>query len=848
MVRAFVLAVLLLPSVARAAGDDRGKHHSATRTPSPPRIDGRLDDDVWQLAPADDRFRQNFPDEGKPPTQRTELRVLYDDQALYIAVRAWDDNAAAIVPRLTRRDRETDADQIEVDIDSRDDHTTGYRFSINCAGVLVDGVHFNDVDYSGDWDGLWLGAATRDDKGWSAELAIPLKTLRYEAKPGHTWFGFEVRRLIQRRQEWDEWALVPRSARGEVSYYGILDGLRGLRTKRLFQIVPYLAGGLYTRYSQAPLDGVSLYENIGADLKVGLTPALTLDATINPDFGQVEADQVVLNLTTFEVFFPEKRPFFLEGVDIFATPIALFYSRRIGHAPIAPDSYNIAEPLPQGRIWGAAKLTGIIAPRLTIGVLDAVTDRMAVEATPLAGGSVRSVGLEPLANYAVLRLRRDILARSYVGVMATAVTRFERPFDAAPLPGDLCPDDAVALTGIITPTLKLGRCFHDAYTGGVDANLVTKSGAYGVRAQAVGSVIAGGPVRYIADGTKIGPGDTGVGFSVDGGKQAGRSSLRLHYEGYSPKLDLSDAGYNRQANLQWLRPEVGYRMVRPQSAFLEGNVSVGNNTRLTWDGASVLQEQLYFNSWLHWRNFWMTYVEVDWDANHTDVRETRDGARLERAGGWSFALWLKTDSRKKLVFQTTGVMSRVKSGLSFDGNMQWSLRLIPPLEIDLIPHATWTFGDPRWYDTVYGDGGARTYYLAELESRSFDVTFRGTYTFAPNLTLQAYAQLFIDGGHFGQSYAATVTGADAALPFSAFRQAAMPSGQYPDFRDGAVNVNVVLRWELVPGTTLLGVYTHSSLQPDYDATREPIGAPSFRRFSGGPGTDLFLVKLALLLS
>jgi hypothetical protein len=428
--RALILLVAVLTAssaFAQRRGDDRQKRLHATRTGVPPTIDGRLDDSAWKTITPDTRFTQNFPDEGKAPSQRTELYVLYDDRALYIGVRAWDTNAPGIVQRLTRRDRDTDADKIAVEISSKNDRITAYHFDLNCSGVLLDGVRSNDTDYSTDWDGLWLGAAQRDDRGWTAELLIPLKTLRYEN--GRTEFGFQVRRLIQRRQEIDEWAYIPRAARGEVSYYGVLDGLTGLRAARLFQIVPYVAAGIYARYGQTPpeLNGTPLYGALGADLKLGLTPALTLDATFNPDFAQVEADQVILNLSTFELFFPEKRPFFLEGGDIFNTQLQMFYSRRIGHAPAVPydNEYTALEPQQAGRIYAAAKLSGLIAPRLTIGMLDAVTAQSSTVVTRLsAPGRAFGLATEPLSNYAVLRLKRDVLSRSYVGFMATAVNRF----------------------------------------------------------------------------------------------------------------------------------------------------------------------------------------------------------------------------------------------------------------------------------------------------------------------------------------------------------------------------------------------------------------------------------------
>ncbi|MDB4965191.1 MAG: hypothetical protein JWN44_880 [Myxococcales bacterium] len=848
MSRALALAVVLLTAAhafAQRVSDDREKRWAATRTTTPPKIDGKLDDPAWMAVRADARFTQNFPNEGQEPSQRTELRVLFDDTALYIAVRAFDDNPGGIVERLTRRDRDTDADKVQVEISSKNDRITAYHFDVNVSGVLVDGVRFNDVEYSSDWDGLWLGATSRDAGGWTAELMIPLKTLRYE---GHrTEFGFQVRRTIQRTGEVDEWAHTPRSVRGECSYYGVLDGLKGLRAARLFQIVPYLGGGIYLRYNQDPpaLDGTRLYGNIGGDIKLGLTPALTLDVTINPDFGQVEADQVVLNLSTFEVFFPEKRPFFLEGVDVFATPIQLFYSRRIGRPPSGPADYVPTEPLPQGRIWAAAKLTGVIAPRLTIGVLDAITDAPPV--TVSRDGSLAHQTImrtDPLTNYAVLRLKRDIFAHSYVGFMGTAVTRFEQPYAVAPADGDSCPSDPVT-SRLFRPTSR-GYCAHDAYTGGIDGYVTNTDNSWGLRAHLTGAVIGGGPERQLADGVVLRSGDGGVGMHAEGGKLSGNFVTSVLYRGFSPKYDINDAGYQQRANLHFAHNEVGYRWLKPFSIFLEANTFAGINFRSSWNGNAIYQKQAWSNVWMRFRNFWTMYFELDYDLDHDDNRETRDGAITERTGGWSTCLFGTSDRRKRFFADGGACMTRVQRGQSFDAQWTLKIRPIPAVELDVIPHASWTFGDPRWFDTEDHGDGSRTYFFADLESRNFDVTFRGTYTFLPTLTLQAYAQIFIDGGHYGDVSTVTASGPRPRLTLPSFRQAAMPNGIAPDFRDGTVNVNVVLRYEFLPGSTILFVYTHAQDQTLYDPN-EGIGRPSFSRFGGGPGTDLLLVKLSLLL-
>jgi hypothetical protein len=845
MSRALALAVVVLTAshaLAQRHGDDRQKRLHATRTTTPPKIDGILDDATWREVRPDTRFTQNFPDEARPPSQRTELYVAYDDRALYIGIRAWDTDPRGIVERLTRRDRDTDADKIQVDISSKNDRLTAYHFDVNVSGVLEDAVRFNDLDYSSDWDGLWLGAAHRDAHGWSAELAIPLKTLRYEG--GRTEFGFQVRRIIQRRQEIDEWAYTPRAARGEVSYYGILDGLAGLHAARLFQVVPYLAAGVYLRSNQDPatLNGTQLYGNIGADLKLGLTPALTLDATINPDFGQVEADQVVLNLSTFEVFFPEKRPFFLEGVDIFATPLSLFYSRRIGHTAPTPYSseYNTLEVQQPGRIYAAAKLSGLVAPRLTIGVLDAVTSETTMVAANLATPQQQlRLSTEPLTNYGVLRLKRDLFASSYVGFMATAVNRFEQQDVEAPFPGDYCPDGTL-------PSAH-GRCTHDAYSAAADFILRTGDGNWSAFGQVAETVLANGPARLVPDGTSLGPGTSGTGIAFEGGKYNGVYTGQLEYRAWSPGFDNNDMGFNQQANQHNFRPHLHYRILKPHGIILDGDINVSAMIRYSWDFHYVLQQEYWAGAQLRFKNFWTLYFEVDYDTDRWDLREARDGTAVRRSGGWLWLWQLKTDPRRRIWAQSNGFVVPTQHGRSVDLWGQLALRPSPAIELDIIPHTNFAFGDPRWFDTRDNGDGSNTYYFADLDSREFDVTLRGTYTFTPTLTLQAYAQLFLAGGHYGQTESGVARGQGSELPFAAFRPTRMPTDDAPDFRDGTINVNLVLRWEFLPGSTLLGVYTHAQGQTTFDPTTDGFGRPSITQFANGAATDLFLLKLSLLL-
>jgi hypothetical protein len=824
----------LLATAARA--DDRHKRFAATRTSHAPKIDGRLDDDAWREARVDDGFAQNFPDEGRPASQHTELRVLYDDDALYLAIRCWDDHPKEIVERLTRRDRDTAADKITVDISSKNDRLTAYHFDLNVSGVQADGVRFNDTDFSSDWDGLWTGEVSRDERGWSAELAIPLRTLRYD---GHTSsFGFQVRRYLQRHQEVDEWALVPRTARGEVSYYGALTTLEGLRSKRLIQITPYVAGKLTIRSAQENLDGVSPSGQLGADLKVGLTSALTLDATVNPDFGQVEADQHVLNLTTFETFYPEKRPFFLEGAEIFSTPIQLFYSRRIGRAAPEPTlgaGEILNQPLPDGRIWFAAKLSGLIARRLTVAVLDALTARSDAE---VAFGARRQSRLvDPITNFAVLRIKQEFLASSSIGFTATAVSRFEPAGAAAPDPGTLCPDGEAPGNG---------RCTHDAYGGGIDLNLKTADGKWGGFAHLLGSLRVDGPTRTLPDGTRLAPNTLGWGIATEAGKYGGKHWLfHVEYWALGPTLDLNDAGYVRQANLHHLHPYLILRSRAPLGPLLEAQISAQLVIEQSWDGAP-LKRQLGLDADLRFKNFWTLYAALYYGFSHVDNREARDGAWTERPDYFYAEAVGKTDPRKRVVLEAYTGVGRNLHGFNLDANATLALRPIPAIELDVIPHVTLATGEPRWFDTVEADP-TRTWFFGELDSKSFDVTLRGTYTFTPRLTLQAYAQLFVAGGHYGAlSSVSAPVAPHPLLAIAAFRGIAAPPGDSPDFREGAINVNVVLRWEFRPGSTLIGVYTHGSQQTPFEPTIEGHGRLRLGRFNGGPATDVLLVKISAL--
>ncbi len=819
---------------------------TAVRTTQAPLLDGKLDDAVWSKAWLDTNFTQQFPDEGKPPTQRTDVRVLFDDDAIYVAIRCHDTNPESIVAQLTRRDRENPSDRVTVDISSKNDKASAFHFQVNAAGVQQDGLRYNNTEYNNDWDGRWYSATSVDEKGWSAELSIPLVTLRYAGNVSS--FGFQIRRYLGRRGEIDEWAYIPSTAQGEVSYYGTLDQIEGLRAKRLLEVLLYDSRFLTVRDGFGVFDGRRDGNSLGADVKLGVTPGLTLDATFNPDFGTVEVDQIILNLSNLEAYFPEKRPFFIEGADLFSTPVKLFYTRRVGATPPDPSVGSLLTPLPNGRILGAMKLTGLLAKRLSIGVVNAVTDRRdaLIEREP---GTSEEILVEPLTNFGVFRLRQEFGTNSSVGVTATSVNRFEPPNAATPQPGDACPVP-YSTTFTTTPQAlepRQGRCTNDAYAAGLDTTLRTDDGEWGASAQVVGSLIEQGPSRLVPDGTVIGSGDTGVAILAEAGRYGGENWLfNLKYRGYSPRFQINDAGFLDQANNHLMFASLTLRTTKPTSLFQSASVEAHVEHRRDWKGRFLsIDPRLVLG--VQFKNQWsMSWTAEPYYPQWYENRETQDGARTQRNHGAYSNLIFSTNPNQSLVFGFDGsFLQNIGGLLMLRGALTLSYRPIPTLELGLLANVSREAHGPRWIETSENGDGTSNYYFAELDARVADLTLRATYTFSRRLSLQAYVQPFVASGHYTSPIVATGSGVGSDLALASFVPTTFPSGS-PDFESGAINLNLFVRYEYRPLSALWLVYTRAQerrgdFDPTLEAAKLRLGA-----FTGGPSTDTLLVKLSYL--
>jgi hypothetical protein len=811
----------------------------AVRTPSPPHVDGRIDDPVWQLAPATTGFTQKFPGQGTAPSEPTTVRVLYDDDNLYIAFDCVQ-RLSQRIDRMARRDREVDADVVSVSIDTRRDHTTAFRFEVSSAGVLVDGIHFNDTEFSADWDENWEAFIATTAAGWSAEFRIPLRILRFAALPVQDW-GFQARRYISAARETDEWSYIPRTVAGEVSRYGRLEDLVELKPGRSVEVRPFVLGRVRHRDpvpGGAISSGSDLSGSGGLDVKWHITQNLTLDGAINPDFAQVEADEVILNLTNFETFYPEKRPFFLEGIDIFSTPLQLLYTRRIGGVPGLPalrageQFTDTPEPAP---IYGAVKLGGRVANVWTLGLLAAVTGRDDLPVR-LADGTPGSRLAVPLTAFEVLRLRREVGFGSHIGFVATATTRVEPSLSYPILPsgGALCADGSQLPPG--------SRCFHDAYATGIDGRWRSPGGDYLARAQVVGTLIENGPARTFADGTVIRSGDLGNGGLVSLAKEGGAHVVGdLQYDWAARKLDFNDLGFMQRQNLHHVQADLEYRTLDPWWKTVETHSRFEFYDRENFDGLGLGRAYQLNTNWTL-ANYWSTFLEVHYRPAYFDDRELGNGTALEREGLIGVQYELHSDPRRRVQSDLVTTTQFLSDGFHFDGYDILTARVLPQFDLELIPAASYTAGEPRYTSITNAPG---QYLFGKLRASSVGVTLRATYTFTPRLTLQGYAQLFLAAGHYSDfsSFTAPPGVAHPEITLAQLMPAPTP-GTNPDFQVGALNVNLVLRWEYRLGSTLFLVYTRSQSPPRINLMPGQSAELDLSSIPRGPAADVILLKLS----
>lgn len=840
--------------------------------PEPPRVDGVLDDEAWAYAPVFSDFIQRDPDEGVAGTENTEFRVVYTNDALYVAVRAYDSQAAEITALLTRRDEWSPSDEVSIFVDSYHDKRTAFSFTLNAAGVKRDAYFFNDNNDDDRWDAVWDGKTSIDAEGWAAEFRIPFDQLRFSGAEENV-FGFNIQRKIPRLNEEQHWRLVPKDASGIVSLFGELTGIRQITPGRRLEILPYsvVTQDQHTAEVDNPFrTGSALTTSFGADVKYGVSSALTLTATVNPDFGQVEADPAVVNLSAFETFFPERRPFFNEGLDIFRFGIgdgdgdgsqeSLFYTRRIGRSPqlSADPRGGYAESVDHTTIVAAAKLSGKTQNGWTMGVTGALTDEEGADVVAGDGSSHRDV-VEPRAGYLVGRLARDFRdGQTQLGLFGTTVQR--------------------ALPNNIT------SLHTRAYTGGLDWSHRFADNTYAFNGRIVGSRVQGDPeaitrtqrssARYYQrpdndyvtlDSTRTSL--SGFAAAMNFGKTAGDWRWHVGVDTRSPGLEVNDLGFQRNADVtqQWIW--VNKRWLTPGKVFRRFNVNF--NQWMGWDyGGERRFAGGNLNANYQLWNYWNGYFGFNRQLSGNSPTQLRGGPSIRTPGGNNGWLGLRTDGRKSLRGGSSGWFFIQDENDSWGAGLDFDLSWRPRSNIDvtLSPEINWNRDEWQYLSTETVAGNPE-YLFGSLRQTTTSLTLRSNLTFSPTLSLQVYAEPFVSAGQYvgfkrvsepkaagpflnqfedlGPGRSARDTDGNVDLDITNDGMTDVTLGN-PDFTFLSLRSNVVLRWEYLLGSTAFLVWQHG--RSDFnDDGRFQFGSNIDDLFSA-QAQNVFLLKINYWIS
>jgi len=879
---------------------DSAPRATAVRLTQSIQVDGRLDEAVWSQAVPITDFIQELPLEGQPSTQRTEVRVAYDDDAVYVGATLYDDQP--LTPRMTRRDQGGgDFDFLIVSFDSFHDHETSYQFRVNPSGSYRDAVSGGGGGGGGfggggggggggdsSWDPVWSRATEVSAQGWSAEMRIPFSQLRFSRDAEQVW-GIHVERNVHRTQERTVFPFIPTLERGGPSRYAHLAGIAGVEPGRRLELLPYVtARGEYLNLTSPSgitfgnpfRSGSDEFGDAGVDFKYRLTSNVTLDATVNPDFGQVELDPSVINLTDFETRYEERRPFFVEGADIFnfgeggpmgstGRPPQLLYSRRIGRAPQGgvPSTAVFSDVASTTTILGAAKVTGRTRDGWSIGLLEAVTGEESaryVDASQLEDEAV----VEPLSNYLVGRVRRQINGgNTRFGTIGAVVNR------------------SLSGTGLDA------RLHSGAYSGGVDFTHEWSNRTYRFSTAFTASHVAGDslailrtqrtstryyqrPDAWHLDLDPSARSLDGYYFMFDLVKQAGAFTAKTAMSFASPGYEVNDLGFQSASDRIMFDTNFQYQQPVPGRILRSWNVRGSPDFTLNYAGDWVHRE-MNGNFNLTFLNYWSVGARLNYNPRNDDDRLTRGGPIAKTPERWSGQANLSSDSRRAVVGRFNYDWSSDEAG-GWHHDFGLNLTANPSEQITLRfgPGYRHQFGTAQYVTTVDDALAANTYgrrYLfADLDQTTLSLETRMDVTLSPAVSLQLYLEPFISTGdyqglkefarrrafeflEYGQdigtlaqattgNYTVDPDGAGAAPSFNVTNR---------DFSYRSLLGNAVLRWEWRQGSTLYLVWQQRRI--DSVTNRGPAGTDpwvgdfdtgrDFGDMFGAKADNIFAIKV-----
>ncbi|HET7733986.1 MAG TPA: DUF5916 domain-containing protein, partial [Paludibacter sp.] len=788
-----------------------------------PVIDGKLNDVCWKAGEWAGNYTQWIPNEGAKPSQPTQMKILYDDKNIYVAIRAFDSIPNKIISKASRRD-ELSGDMVGICFDSYHDRRTGFEFDVSVSGQKVDLLITNPMNADFNWNAVWFVKTAREDSSWTAEYEIPLSQLRYSNDSAQIW-GLHAWRWIERYQQESDWEPQSSTGPGMLYLFGELHGINGLPKSRRLEIMPYMLGKFNTfqKESGNPFadKGRNWTGNVGLDAKIGLTSNFTVDLTVNPDFGQVESDPSVMNLSAFETFYEEKRPFFLEGKNIFSFDFdnsSLFYSRRIGHSPSFYPNLGNNEfmKFPDNTsILGAAKVSGKTAKGLSIGILASLT--ASEYATIDSLGKRSKTGVEPLTNYAIVRVQQDFKqGNTVLGGMLTSTNRF-----------------------INAPQLEFLN--RNAYTGGIDFLHQWHDKEYYLDAKIVGSAISGSheamlnlqqssaryyqrpDIQYAHLDTAINRlsgygGDVKIG---KGSKGLWRYSTELIWR--SAGLDLNDIGYMQLSDVIKQKNSAYYFVNKPVSIFRTYNASLSETNN--WDfGLRYLSSNINISTYLEFLNKWALCATTNYTSPSLDARILRGGNAMLVPSVWYKSLYLRTDPSQKFTFELNSECSNSGNGSARYYSVQPTIKYTPfnTLRLSVNMNYSKNRNDLQYVDTKNINTVPR-YILGEIDQQTLGFTFRVDYNITPELSIQYYGSPFATVGKFSEFKRVTNSQASSyndrfsvlmpTLNGNTYSVSENNNGitnysfQNPNFDFCQFRSNLVFRWEYRPGSQFYMVWS-----------------------------------------
>jgi len=811
---------------------------NAFRVTQPVTIDGKLDEIFWKNSHEITGFIQRDPDEGKPATEKTIVWVCFDDDAIYIGARMFDSSPDSIVARLVRKDNYSNSDQFMAFFDPYNDKRSGYYFGLTAAGTIKDGVLYNDDWDDDDWDAVWEGKVNIDDKGWTAEMRIPFSQMRFNLSKDNVW-GINFKRNISRNNEYDYLSYVPKKESGFVSHFVALKGLNDITPQNKLEIVPYVTAKSTFTQQQAgnPFnDGSSFLSDVGLDLKYGLGSNLTLNATINPDFGQVEIDPAVINLSDAETFFSEKRPFFVEGSSVFnfgqggaksywgfnfSNP-DFFYSRRIGRSPQGslPD-YDYVDQPSGTHILGAAKLTGKIG-EFNLGAISAVTKREFAEIDLV--GNKSSIEVEPLTYYGVLRGQKDFNeGKQGLGFISTLSTR---SFSDNRLRDEI---NSSAFMGGIDGWTFLDESKTWVTTGWLSMSSIHGNSKRILDVQQNYTHYFQRPdldaVNLDSNATSM----TGLAGRIFLNRQKGNFFFNSAFGFITPKYDVNDLGFMRRTNILNAHVGGGYSWNDPKDFYRYMELGGAVFRSYDFDGNKI-SDGVFHYGFIRFNNYYSINWNFAYNPETVNNSATRGGPLMINLPGYQVSFNLNSDSRNNWTAGLNYFLYKQTDGAnSWNLGTNLSFRPASNIYLSIGPYLSKNNNNAQYIGT-YSDSYATNtygnrYVFGELNQTTFSANIRLNWTFTPNLSLQLFVQPLISTGKYTnykelarpKSFDFNIYGNNGST-FDNTNYIADPDGSGPaspidigkqDFKFSSLRGNAVLRWEYNPGSVLFFVWTQT---------------------------------------